>query len=69
MGSSFKPAIFNEHVQEGLVEWAQKVKMKGRRTTSSLSARPEEGIQLQKVFSHSDPRMQEGRVEIVEVDS
>lgn len=28
MGSSFKRAIFNEHVQVGLVGWAQKVKKK-----------------------------------------
>ncbi|XP_020571477.1 MLO-like protein 1 [Phalaenopsis equestris] len=70
MGSSFKPAIFEEHVQEGLVEWAQKVKMKGRRATSGVSARPkEDSIQLQKVLTQSDPPMQESRVEIVEVDS
>ncbi|KAH0463971.1 hypothetical protein IEQ34_006757 [Dendrobium chrysotoxum] len=70
MGSSFKPAIFEEHVQEGLVEWAQKAKMKGRRATSTVSTRPkEEGIQLQKVFTQTDPLMQESRVEIVEVDS
>ncbi|KAI0515719.1 MLO-like protein 1 [Dendrobium catenatum] len=70
MGSSFKPAIFEEHVQEGLVEWAQKAKMKGRRATSSVSTRPkQEGIQLQKVFTQTDPLMQESRVEIVEVDS
>lgn len=29
MGSSFKKAIFDEHVQVGLVGWAQKVKRKG----------------------------------------
>ncbi|GFZ20024.1 seven transmembrane MLO family protein [Actinidia rufa] len=28
MGSSFKKAIFEDHVQKGLVGWAQKVKMK-----------------------------------------
>ena len=28
MGSSFKRAIFEDHVQKGLVGWAQKVKMK-----------------------------------------
>lgn len=28
MGSSFKKAIFDEHVQVGLVGWAQKVKKK-----------------------------------------
>ncbi|MQL76184.1 hypothetical protein Taro_008582 [Colocasia esculenta] len=33
MGSSFKKAIFDEHVQEGLVGWAQKVKKrKGAKT-------------------------------------
>ncbi|XP_057513215.1 MLO-like protein 1 [Actinidia eriantha] len=30
MGSSFKAAIFEEHVQKGLVGWAQKVKMKNQ---------------------------------------
>lgn len=28
MGSNFKKAIFDEHVQVGLVSWAQKVKNK-----------------------------------------
>lgn len=28
MGSSFKKAIFDEHVQAGLLGWAQKVKQK-----------------------------------------
>ncbi|KAL6978942.1 hypothetical protein U1Q18_020609 [Sarracenia purpurea var. burkii] len=28
MGSSFKKAIFDEHVQAGIVGWAQKVKRK-----------------------------------------
>ncbi|KAJ0977032.1 hypothetical protein J5N97_012506 [Dioscorea zingiberensis] len=38
MGSSFKKAIFEEHVQEGLVEWAQKVrKRRGLRVATQTS--------------------------------
>jgi mlo protein len=28
MGSSYKKEIFNEHVQQGVLGWAQKVKLK-----------------------------------------
>eukprot|EP00268_Persea_americana_P063556 TRINITY_DN8256_c0_g1_i1.p1 TRINITY_DN8256_c0_g1~~TRINITY_DN8256_c0_g1_i1.p1 ORF type:complete len:124 (-),score=23.41 TRINITY_DN8256_c0_g1_i1:210-581(-) len=51
MGSSFKPAIFDEHVQEGLVEWAQNAKKKGpaSNTKGSSSAGSLAGIQLQNV--------------------
>ncbi|KAG0485107.1 hypothetical protein HPP92_009186 [Vanilla planifolia] len=31
MGSSFKPVIFEDHVQAGLVGWAQTVKKKGKK--------------------------------------
>ena len=39
MGSSFKKAIFDEHVQVGLVGWAQKVKKrKGLRAAADASS-------------------------------
>lgn len=38
MGSSFKKAIFDEHVQVGLVGWAQKVKKKKAPKTASEAA-------------------------------
>lgn len=39
MGSSFKKAIFDEHVQVGLVGWAQKVKKrKGLRAAADGSS-------------------------------
>ncbi|XP_010908317.1 MLO-like protein 1 [Elaeis guineensis] len=38
MGSSFKKAIFDEHVQEGLVSWAEKVKRrKGAKVGNELA--------------------------------
>ncbi|OVA18985.1 Mlo-related protein [Macleaya cordata] len=38
MGSSFKKAIFEEHVQEGLVGWAQKARKKGLRAAANGSS-------------------------------
>ncbi|KAE8679013.1 MLO-like protein 1 [Hibiscus syriacus] len=63
MGSSFKKAIFDEHVQVGLVGWAQKVKKKkGLKATSQAAAEvnPEESpsvsIQMGRVLRNaSDP--------------
>ncbi|KAG0469428.1 hypothetical protein HPP92_016128 [Vanilla planifolia] len=72
MGSSFKPAIFDEYVQEGLLQWAQKVK-KGRKMSSigkvSSGAPKAEDVQLQQVSNYEDPLMKESRVEIVDVSS
>ncbi|XWS57936.1 hypothetical protein CRYUN_Cryun09bG0215700 [Craigia yunnanensis] len=45
MGSSFKKAIFDEHVQKGLVGWAEKVKKKKAlkaATEGAVQANPEE---------------------------
>ncbi|KAE8721378.1 MLO-like protein 15 [Hibiscus syriacus] len=63
MGSSFKKAIFDEHVQIGLVGWAQKAKKrKGLKATSQAAAEvnPEESpsvsIQMGSVLGNaSDP--------------
>ncbi|XWS64947.1 hypothetical protein CRYUN_Cryun05aG0048100 [Craigia yunnanensis] len=63
MGSSFKKAIFNEHVQVGLVGWAQKVKKKKAlkaATEGAAQANPEErpsvAIQMGRVLRNaSDP--------------
>ncbi|PKA55952.1 MLO-like protein 1 [Apostasia shenzhenica] len=66
MGSSFKPAIFEEHVQEGLMGWAQKVKMKTKRMDSGVSAPKSEGVQLQKVSAQESSLLKESQVEIVE---
>lgn len=38
MGSSFKKAIFEEHIQEGLVGWARQAKKKGGLRKSSDSS-------------------------------
>lgn len=39
MGSSFKKAIFDEHIQEGLVDWARQAKKnKGIRRASNGSS-------------------------------
>ena len=58
MGSSFKKAIFDEHVQVGLVGWAQKVKRKnllkaaasnGSAEGSSTNGSSTPGIQLGRI--------------------
>ena len=58
MGSSFKKAIFDEHVQVGLVGWAQKVKRKnllkaaasnGSAEGSSTNGSSTPGIQLVRI--------------------
>jgi mlo protein len=38
MGSYFKKAIFDEHVQQGLVGWAQKVKKRTAQKAGNGSA-------------------------------
>lgn len=52
MGSSFKKAIFDEHVQAGIIGWAEKVKRKkGVRAAGgeeSTQASSHAGIQLGK---------------------
>lgn len=53
MGSHFKRAIFNEHVQEGIVGWAQKAKKKGVRGETQSgqgSSHGNNGIQLGSMF-------------------
>ena len=43
MGSSFKKAIFDDNVAEGLVSWAERVRRRTRissRTTASVSDPP-----------------------------
>ncbi|XP_021282490.1 MLO-like protein 1 [Herrania umbratica] len=57
MGSSFKKAIFDEHVQVGLVGWAQKVKKKkGLRAATEAAAqeeRPSVAIQMGRVLRNA----------------
>ncbi|XVF30654.1 hypothetical protein REPUB_Repub16aG0077000 [Reevesia pubescens] len=59
MGSSFKAAIFDEHVQAGLIGWAQKAKKKALKapTESAAQAIPEEGpsvaIQMGRVLRNA----------------
>lgn len=73
MGSSFKKAIFEEHVQESLVGWAQKVKrrkaVRGGNEGSVVSSspveptdRPSPEIQMQKLLGkEKGSLMEEGR--------
>lgn len=57
MGTNFKKSIFDEHIQVGLVGWAQKAKKKNLLKTEANSAGQEStsskgssvGIQLSKV--------------------
>lgn len=43
MGSSFNKAIFDDHIQDGLVSWAQKARNKGMKKTTNGA-----------VFNHQD---------------
>ncbi|PIA32152.1 hypothetical protein AQUCO_04500030v1 [Aquilegia coerulea] len=68
MGSSFKKAIFEEHVQVGLVGWAQKARKKGLRegdNASSHTGSSTIGIQLGKMGRKSSA-MGEGSSERTE---
>ncbi|EHA8586697.1 putative MLO-like protein 15 [Cocos nucifera] len=76
MGSSFKKAIFDENVREGLVGWAHQVrKRKGKRMVnreSGSTSAPQSsngtsvGIPLQNLLVPKDSVMEEGKAEIAE---
>lgn len=69
MGSSFKPVIFEEHVQESLVGWAQKVRTKGKKLGTAFSRKKTEPPQqLECVFSIKDPIVEEDGAGIVELN-
>ncbi|XP_043706194.1 MLO-like protein 1 isoform X2 [Telopea speciosissima] len=75
MGSSFNKAIFDDHIQEGLVGWAQKArKNKGSRPPANGSSHvnskdgSKEGLQLGKV-TQKESAMEEGRAQVVEPSS
>uniref|UniRef100_A0A5B7BRG2 MLO-like protein n=1 Tax=Davidia involucrata TaxID=16924 RepID=A0A5B7BRG2_DAVIN len=72
MGSSFKKAIFEEHVQEGLVGWAQKARKKGglrKAANDSNQVGPKESssavVQLANV-GKKESAMEEGNAGIIE---
>ena len=45
MGSCYKKEIFNEHVQQGVLGWAQKVKMrKGLKGAAAAASKDESTI-------------------------
>ncbi|KAM0947245.1 hypothetical protein DsansV1_C08g0084101 [Dioscorea sansibarensis] len=65
MGSSFKKAIFDEHVQEGLVGWAQKIKKrkaKGGSSKPELTEGSAVGIQLVNRNLQEQPLMEETKI-------
>ncbi|KAK8958354.1 MLO-like protein 1 [Platanthera guangdongensis] len=69
MGSSFKPVIFEEHVQEGLLGWAQKARIKGKKPGTVLSRKKTAAPQqLECVFSIKDPVVDEDGAGIVELN-
>lgn len=64
MGSYFKKAIFDEHVQEGLMDWAQKVKRRkgnGLVRSSQGQDEPSRKIELQKLVQQTESDLLEGR--------
>ncbi|CAL9175039.1 MLO-like protein 1 [Musa acuminata AAA Group] len=75
MGSYFKKAIFDEHVQEGLVGWAEKVKKrKGLRIGNGLPTSHAQNetttkVELPKMFVQTTPAMEEGRSSTGEIAS
>ncbi|KAG9445778.1 hypothetical protein H6P81_011906 [Aristolochia fimbriata] len=69
MGSRFKKVIFDEHIREGLVGWAQKIKKRkeleaanGRVGSTETGDKSSMGIQLQKMEDR-ESRMEEGITE------
>lgn len=50
MGSSFKKAVFDEHVQESLLGWAQKAKKKQALKAATEEGGPEVAIQMGRVL-------------------
>ena len=60
MGTHFKKAIFEDHVQVGLVGWAQKAR-KGSKTTPAANPNKGTTIQLGKVVRSSDNAKEEIR--------
>ena len=67
MGTSFKKEIFEEHVQVGLIGWAEKVK---KRKGLGSPLRPKAaGVQLQAVGNSRAQTLGDGNVEPAEVRS
>lgn len=67
MGSYFKKAIFDEHVQEGLLVWAQKVKKRkgavklGNGKSSHGQEDEPRSVELSKQEGQTETAMEEGR--------
>lgn len=64
MGSYYKKAIFDEHVQEGLIGWANKVKKRKEqktRTNDTSIEEPSANIELKKLMGKKDPLIDEGK--------
>ncbi|KAI4368270.1 hypothetical protein MLD38_016845 [Melastoma candidum] len=69
MGSSFKKAIFEEHVQEGLVGWAQKARRKNARKGtdgSTVSSHTHRGSSSVTSLEMSNAGTKESEIEDVE---
>lgn len=67
MGSTFKSAIFEEHIKEGLIHWAQKAKKKGKKKKNpSVSKQRAKEVQLQSTSVQEDSLVEEDGAEIVE---
>ncbi|XP_010251439.1 PREDICTED: MLO-like protein 1 isoform X2 [Nelumbo nucifera] len=60
MGSHYKMAIFEEHIQHTLLNWAEKAKRKQRVAPDLSTGKPTEGVQLGKTRS-KESEMEEGK--------
>lgn len=57
MGSSFKKAVFEEHIQEGLVGWAQKARRRKAAAngfSSQVGHKESPSVEMKKVLLESD---------------
>ncbi|OAY76249.1 MLO-like protein 1 [Ananas comosus] len=61
MGSTFKKAIFDEHVQEGLVGWAQKAKK--RRGKNVVAG---EGVPMRSLGDHQEATSEKGTAKLIQ---
>ncbi|XP_078433801.1 seven transmembrane MLO family protein [Wolffia australiana] len=59
MGSSFKREIFDEHVQVGLIGWAEKIK-KRKGTGLAFKAKAATGVQMQGMGENQSPKVEDG---------
>jgi mlo protein len=66
MGSSFKKAIFDENISEGLTNWAENARRRNRMATTSVSDNSPigEGIQMSNK-AQRESAMEQGTARLI----